>query len=149
MENNIHDILIPKTSDSAQPASAPSVPSQPAFPWKSSIITAGIALTFGCAGGAIVLAFGDDIQHRFSASFLKSSHDAKTLSAVSQEAPSVKDDGSDDVIVSTVEKSSPAVVSVVITQDVPKLQRGMGVFGFPFFMMPQQNTQDDGAADDK
>lgn len=45
----------------------------------------------------------------------------------------------DAAITATVEKSSPAVVSVVISQDVPKLQNMGNPFGFPFFLMPQDS----------
>lgn len=39
----------------------------------------------------------------------------------------------DSAVVDTVERSSPGVVSVVITQDVPKFRNSTGPFGFPFF----------------
>ena len=54
----------------------------------------------------------------------------------------------DDAIIATVDKTSPAVVSVVISQDVPKLQRMSNPFGFPFFMAPQGSQdmfQDNGS----
>jgi serine protease Do len=50
----------------------------------------------------------------------------------------------DAAVIAAVDKTSPAVVSVVISQDVPKLRTMSGSqFGFPFFMMPQNNQGGD------
>lgn len=48
---------------------------------------------------------------------------------------------SDGVIVDTIEKAMPGVVSIIISKDVPKLQRFQSPFGgFPFFF---ENPSDD------
>jgi serine protease Do len=57
---------------------------------------------------------------------------SKKIDAVSEES----------AVVDIVKQASPAVVSIVISQDVPQLQRMRAPFGFPFFMMPQGYEDD-------
>ncbi|HRZ95853.1 MAG TPA: trypsin-like peptidase domain-containing protein [Candidatus Moranbacteria bacterium] len=52
----------------------------------------------------------------------------------------------DSGVIDVVEKSTPAVVSIVITKDVPKMR---GVFGNPFFSFPDLFEENQGGATEK
>jgi S1-C subfamily serine protease len=97
---------------------------------------------FGFAGGVLALLALPTLQNHLYIPFTKQST-PQSLNQTQKSATS-KDSvlPEDSAVIATVDKASPAVVSVVISQDVPKLQRSLNTpFGFPFFMMPQQNNQ--------
>lgn len=54
----------------------------------------------------------------------------------------------DGVVVETVKETSPGVVSIVITKDIPKLRNSFDSFGFPFFFSPFGNGGQDRSADE-
>lgn len=101
----------------------------------SRFITVFLGFCFGFVGGiAAILALPRlaEIQE-ISRLFDQAGLVLPVAPAVRQSAPfSVGGDAGDDRIVRTVEETSPSVVSIVISKDVPRLQRAMP-FGFPFF----------------
>ena len=101
-----------------------------------------VAMIFGFAGAAAALFCLPRIQDRMNVPFLRPFFGQSSGENVAAQ-PTRKDMASEDVsVISTVDQSAPAVVSVVISRDVPKLQDISGMpFGFPFFMMPQNGQQ--------
>ncbi len=115
------------------------------FTSRSIFTTSLLSIIFGFVGGGLALWYIPKIQSKVHMPFTQPSSSQSSNTRISGEQESmVKEDA---VVIDTVDKTSPAVVSVVISQDVPKLQQGMtNPFGFPFFMMPQDN-QGDGSSD--
>ncbi len=115
------------------------------FRCSQRVITMLLGLVAGFVGGVVAFMALPTLEHRMP--FLAKHLPQQSSSVRSQNASATKQDigAEDTAVIATVEAASPAVVSVVISQDVPKLQnRGNGFFGFPFFMMPQ-GSQDRGA----
>lgn len=114
------------------------------FKWKTLIMSAFFGIIFGFVGGALAIFYMPKIQNRLHIPFMQSFK--QNVSEQTKNTSGMQDTtGEDATVIATVDKTSPAVVSVVISQDVPKLQRGIvSPFGFPFFMMPQDN-QDEGS----
>jgi len=115
----------------------------------SVVARALFGIVFGFIGGVMAFSilpyvknyaqnpFIRKIFHQTSDQNIKATNDINTVVSTAE----------DTTVINTVEKASPAVVSVVISQDVPKLQSAFGSpFEFPFFMMPQDN-QNNGSSD--
>jgi serine protease Do len=110
--------------------------------YKTILTSVIFGITFGFIGAALAFVCLVHIQNRSHSPFIQQLFRQSTNT---EKRPSdVKDTFAEDsTVVTTVDKASPAVVSVVISQDVPKLQGFSGnPFNFPFFMMPQDRSQD-------
>ncbi len=102
-----------------------------------------IALVFGFLGGLIAPRLSGLSDFPFQ---------PKKKQEVRQETgttitPPVSLVAEDDAVVNVVEKNSPAVVSIVITKDVPQVRRFFNTpfgNGFPFFSDPFQNEDTQG-----
>ncbi len=102
------------------------------------IIVVLAALLLGFVGGALGSAVMPYLQKRFS-------HTVATTQNVSMSQGQERILSEDSAVVNTVDATSPGVVSVVISQDVPKLRGSTGPFGFPFFFPFGNGGQDMGS----
>ncbi len=116
------------TLENPIPPSAPTIPSSgPRVPWFSIIL---LAFVFGLLGG--YMARLDSVSVIATLFTPESSRlsDQKTQSDSSVPLE-------DRAIVNVVERASPAVVSIVISKDVPKVRNIFrSPFGFPLFNVP-------------
>ncbi len=85
-------------------------------------ITSFFAITFGFAGGFVAVKF-------FPNKIIQINKDSNSLEMVEGVNPKIQYSSKEEEVVRVVEKASPAVVSIVVTKDIP-LFRSNG--GFPF-----------------
>lgn len=104
----------------------PAVPRSPRTPW---VLIVAVSLISGIVGG--LASRGGALPHWLESS---RSHEVGSVQKELSKLPPIAPE--DEKIVTMVERSAPAVVSIVITKDVPKYRnifRSPFGFGFPFF----------------
>lgn len=135
---------VPPTSTPSShptPLPQPVVTRPPRLPW---VLIIAVSLISGIVGGLASRggALPEWLGHRASEDQPSSRPEKPVVVSVAPE---------DEKIVNMVERSTSAVVSIVITKDVPKFRnvfRSPFSFGFPFFGEPQQpNSRDSGATE--
>lgn len=102
----------------------------------SVLISSFFGAVFGFMGGSLV---NSKIFGNFP--FLKNQSASKSTNIIKQQVVE-----EDSAVVDVVEKTSPAVVSIVITKDVPKIRNFFeNPFGFPdIFGFPNQDNEQNG-----
>jgi S1-C subfamily serine protease len=91
---------------------------------------------FGFMAGGLGQKISTQLSQKFPKFFELNSNDLKINSTISRE----KIIEEDSAIIDVVEKSTPAVVSIVVSKDVPKMQKFFNPFDF-FNIVPDQNNQ--------
>ncbi|MFA9262355.1 MAG: S1C family serine protease [Undibacterium sp.] len=112
------------------------VPETVRLPWASVIL---VAFFFGLGGGYLAKM---DTASPLAKLFQSITHPASEKSEATTPRPVAAED---EAVVGVVEQASPAVVSIVISKDVPKVRQfSRSPFGFPFFFnqTPDANEQD-------
>ncbi|MDD5083365.1 MAG: trypsin-like peptidase domain-containing protein [Candidatus Moranbacteria bacterium] len=139
MEKNTHDEIIAPTNEPAFDTAPNAERTLCRRHHRSHQLLFGalFGIIFGFIGGGLALLYMPKIQSGLPIPFMQ--RFLKPTAEQPQAVPLPQNlTVEDEAVITTVDKTSPAVVSVVISRDVPKLQRGgMSPFGFPFFMMPQ------------
>jgi len=108
----------------------------PRLPWATIVL---VSFIFGLIGGYVAKF---DRVTPWAKMFIGQS--ARTESSDAIDARAVPSE--DQSVVDVVDQASPAVVSIVISKDVPKVRRSP--FGFPFFFnqpLPESNPEDGGS----
>lgn len=101
------------------------------------------SILFGFVGGSAAVVLLPKIQNRIHMPFMQKLW-KQSAAKNSDSKTSAEGSSEDSAVITTVDQAAPAVVSVVISRDVQKLQGISGnPFGFPFFMMPQNGGQND------
>lgn len=117
------------------------------FRRKAILAGAVFGIIFGFMGGMAAITVLPKLQAGGDMPFMRKFLGQSPIKT--QDGQAEKNESSEDgAVVATVDQSAPAVVSVVITRDVPKLQ---GFSGFPFFVVPQngQNSQGSDGSDEE
>lgn len=101
-----------------------------------------LGVLFGFFGGFIAFVIAPHLKDRLPEKITQMLFPASVVDTIEKRSVVAED----SAVIETVEQSSPAVVSIVISRDVPKLQN---MFGFPFFFTPRGGNQGNSSETEK